>query len=157
MSQLDQLNLKARRIADEVGVLIDSPVYFDDPRVGDIEHVCHELAHAALLGLPFRDPYRDNNLSVRVGERLMKLSLPLQRLNEATCFVVERRVLAALDLEWGEDHFETHSSVGVTLDSQPRRTIRLSLPLQMPPLTSEVSESCRGATTDTDISPSNSS
>ena len=52
---------------------------------------------------------------------------------------------------------QTHSSVGVTLDSQPRRTIRLSLPLQMPPLTSEVSESCRGATTDTDISPSNSS
>jgi hypothetical protein len=107
---------------------------FEEPEHDCIEHVCHELAHAILLGLPLFD----GKLSDAIAAELSHLRHPsdFADWNEAMCFVVERQVLKKLDIEVddltlrdalemqvglnlgaieaftsGEDHEETHEAI----------------------------------------------
>jgi hypothetical protein len=75
-------------------------IYFRDPRLSGIEHVCHEIAHAVLLKIRIRN---GSCLSAAVGEHMNSLHFCGQghvaRRNEIETFSVVRGVLRRLGIQ----------------------------------------------------------
>lgn len=104
---LDRLYKASLRLSGRWGLssdhVYDEPlVPFDDPRKSVVEHVCHELGHAALLHLPFeRIPPRNADLSWRIARALNRLAhrdYDKAELNEIETFAVAMRCLDRLHI-----------------------------------------------------------
>lgn len=97
--EAERLFTAATKMADVMGIEFpdDGVVPLEDPRLEAVEHVCHELAHALLLGIPVIRKH--TVLSDRIEVALRELDGEAAECNEALCFVVERAVLPELGIE----------------------------------------------------------